>query len=1140
MILLRPVLIVVVVVGVASLTCATDAGANEPLRAADRAFNSNSIDEASRLYNQALADARAQGDAVAAAEILNDLSALEEVLNNIDKARSLRDSASTEKRAVAAASSTGRASLTPPSMGDLLINGGFEDGLMPPWGTGHYESRFGIWWNSQRASETNPARAYMKIDTDVRHSGERSLRITNFSKAESGVFTTTAQRVYGLEPDSVYRVSMYVKARDLSPSAVGFAIDAGWNMRLPKLPGGTYDWRLYTADINIGHNAYIDFRIIDEDTGTVWLDDIRIEKLKEGTGDPRQEAQAAFDRGSYGKALEIVEDLKRRNIDKLDVQVWAHRLAVEINAALGRYDKALDDFEWLRQNKASNLTIDIAVGDIYAARGEREKAIEQYSQAAERVRPRPGTQGDQGMLAIVAEKLAGVHVVVAREAKQQRNDVALVRSLEQADGAIAEAVFIFGHINNEHGKLTAWRTSAEIALLKGDAATAERLAAEALKSVGKLKDPILESSLRLIHGQALERKGQLQPALAEYDVAGVLLENGYDALGSLPAETVIAYVTQFRRVYHAYLALAYDLGQQDPAAVADLRKKSFQKAQWVSLSTAALSLAQMAARIASAGTALADQLRELQDLEMRQRTRERALSETAGLREELRDAAIVKQMEDLRREIEQLAERRAEVKRRLDREFPAYASLASPKPLSIADVQLLLRDGEALVPFLDMPEMELKPEETFIWVITKTNSRWVKSDLGTKGLRDGVAALRCGLDYDGSWGAPGSRCAELLKTTYSAADSRSGKLLPFDINRSYELYEALFGQIEDAIKDRHLLIVPSGALTQLPFQVLITEKPDHGLSGLEALRHVKWLIRSHALTILPSVSSLRALRQLAKDSHANHILIGFGDPLLDGPDPNYGASAKAARERQSCAQLAVQQVASLEGERRGVLPLKLRGGMADVVQIRLQVPLPETAEELCAVARDLRVSDDDIRLGARATETEIKRLSQAGSLSKYRMVHFATHGALAGQVSGDSEPGLLLTPPAQATETDDGYLSASEIAALKLDADWVILSACNTAAGRAEGAEALSGLARAFFYAGARALLVSHWSVYSDTTVKLITGAVGRIAADAKVGRAEATRQSMLALIDGGATYEVHPAYWAPFVVVGEGAARPR
>lgn len=92
------------------------------------------------------------------------------------------------------------------------------------------------------------------------------------------------------------------------------------------------------------------------------------------------------------------------------------------------------------------------------------------------------------------------------------------------------------------------------------------------------------------------------------------------------------------------------------------------------------------------------------------------------------------------------------------------------------------------------------------------------------------------------------------------------------------------------------------------------------------------------------------------------------------------------------------------------------------------------------------------------------------------------------------EAGLLLTPPQVGTEANDGYLSASEIAGLKLDADWVILSACNTAAAEAKGAEALSGLARAFFYAGARALLVSHCYVDSNATVALIKGCLHAVA----------------------------------------------
>jgi CHAT domain-containing protein len=180
-----------------------------------------------------------------------------------------------------------------------------------------------------------------------------------------------------------------------------------------------------------------------------------------------------------------------------------------------------------------------------------------------------------------------------------------------------------------------------------------------------------------------------------------------------------------------------------------------------------------------------------------------------------------------------------------------------------------------------------------------------------------------------------------------------------------------------------------------------------------------------------------------------------------------------------------------------------------VAKIRQQMPPPDTADVLCDVAQDLKADPDDIRLGAAATEREVKRLSESGELAQYRVLHFATHGAMAGEFDQDREPGLILTPPATASAEDDGYLSASEIAALKMDADWVVLSACNTAASGENSAEALSGMARAFIYAGTRALLVSHWAVYSDATVKLVTGAAAAMAADAKVGRAEAMRRAM-------------------------------
>ena len=534
----------------------------------------------------------------------------------------------------------------------------------------------------------------------------------------------------------------------------------------------------------------------------------------------------------------------------------------------------------------------------------------------------------------------------------------------------------------------------------------------------------------------------------------------------------------------------------------------------------------MAARSAKGSPQLAGLVRERQDLVGEWQIKDKLLVAAKGAVPANRKAETETALSG---RLAAIDKRLAEIDRRFACDFPDFAALASPAPVSLADVQAQLGADEALVLFLDIPAARRVPEESFIWVVTKSDVRWVRSGLGTAALGREVAALRCGLDEAAWVGEYAERCAKALGMGLPLL--RMPDPLPFDHARAHKLYMNLFGEVQNLIKGKHLLIVPSGPLTQLPFQVLVTEAPT--ATGI-----VAWLARSHAISILPAVSSLKALRRVARPSTAPRPMIGFGNPLLDGnpKDADDAAGAKLARAKQRCPDTDPQRATA--GARGSLARVATRGDLADLTHLKMQTPLPETADELCRVARGMKADTRDLRLGARATEREVRRLSASGELAKYRMVHFATHGVLAGELRGGDEPGLILTPPEKASVEDDGYLSASEIAGLKLDADWVVLSACNTAAGAARNADALSGLARAFIYAQARALLVSHWAVDSDATVRLITGTVGEIARDAKVGRAEALRRAMLALIDNGAQHEAHPSYWAPFVVVGEGAAR--
>jgi CHAT domain-containing protein/tetratricopeptide (TPR) repeat protein len=585
---------------------------------------------------------------------------------------------------------------------------------------------------------------------------------------------------------------------------------------------------------------------------------------------------------------------------------------------------------------------------------------------------------------------------------------------------------------------------------------------------------------------------------------------------------------------------AYELHRAESSPrKTDLEAEAFAAAQWVTGSRVATAISAMSARLAKRSDDLGALVRKLQDLAEQALSVDRAL--LAAVSQSSKDR-IAAQEATLRQQAAENTARLREVDSLLARHFPDYAALTFPTPIPISGAQELLSPEEALLVFVPVRDA------TYIWLLTKTRYQWIRSPIASKTLKERIATLRCGLDATAWYGESGAAaCASLSKIGLDSAP-KQGDALPFNTVVAAELYPLLLGPFQELIQGKHLLVAPSGPLTSLPFGVLLAERQPTIADGATDYRKLAWLGLRQPITVLPSVAALQALRQLPKQSAAKKRYLGVGNPLLEGrpDDPKHGAyfkkRAAEALDKQTCPKRLGARSTSAMLEPRARFATFFRSPQIDIEQVREWSPLPETADELCEIGGRLGVPESEILLGGRATEAVIKSLSETGQLADYAVLHFATHGALAGQAEGLVEPGLVLTPPPKGTRDpealvrDDGYLTASEIATLKLNADWVVLSACNTAGASGESAEALSGLARAFFYAGARALLVSNWEVDSDAAVKLTTRAFAELKANPMIGRAEAFRLSMRDLVEKGSVAETHPSIWAPFVVVGEGA----
>ncbi len=494
------------------------------------------------------------------------------------------------------------------------------------------------------------------------------------------------------------------------------------------------------------------------------------------------------------------------------------------------------------------------------------------------------------------------------------------------------------------------------------------------------------------------------------------------------------------------------------------------------------------------------------------------LDNLLSLPAEQRDDQLVR---GVNAEIAKLRAAATAAKLEIDRRFPAYANLTRPGSPPIPAIQAALRSDEAMLSFY------FGRRASFVWAIPKQGAvAFAVIPINADELSQKVGRLRKALEPD---------------------VARVEEIPAFDVGLAYDLYATLLAPVEKSWKDaKSLIVATNGALGELPLGLLPTEavklEPTTGQPLFAEYRNVSWLARRYAVTVVPSATALVTLRALPPGAAEREKLIGFGDPYFS-PEEAAEADAEPAAPLQIAA-ASVSDADAGANATRGA-PLRRRAAPqtegVDAAEIGMLPRLPDTREELTSMARALDVDPAKaLFLGRAANEENV----ETQDLSRYRIVAFATHGLVPGDLDGLTQPALALSAPEVAGVKGDGLLTVEKILALKLDADWVVLSACNTGAASGAGAEAASGLGSAFFYAGTRALLVTNWSVHSASARELTTDLFRRQGADPRLSRGEALRQSMMALHDGPGAVDAegrtiytyaHPLFWAPFTLIGDG-----
>jgi len=557
---------------------------------------------------------------------------------------------------------------------------------------------------------------------------------------------------------------------------------------------------------------------------------------------------------------------------------------------------------------------------------------------------------------------------------------------------------------------------------------------------------------------------------------------------------------RFALIAENYISMLFAEAKADKSLEKNLVSEAFLLADLARGSSVQKALSQSTARSSFKDSKLAELARSEQDLQ-------RKINSLNELLLNISQAGATASIQDkIRNDIVSLRSERNSVKKDLESKYPEYFDLVEPKPITIDKAAKILNANEVLITWY------FGERQSFIWAIHQSGlSNFSTLNVTKKDIAKDVNTLRKALD-------PGVGSVDEIPA--------------FDVVLSNKLYNQIIKPIEQSLTGKNLLIsVPHESLGQLPISVLLTEKiyqPPKGSSALKDYQNAPWLIRKIAISQLPSVNALASLRGVKTEKNNNQSFIAFADPYFSK------AQAIAATKK-----IEVTQAVNTRGK-----PLNLRSApktsKVSSAELALLPALPDTSIEVNEIAKVLNARPEDIFLNQHAS---VKKVLET-DFSKKSIVMFSTHGLVPGELNGLTQPALALSSPEVTGEKDsDGLLTMDKILELKLNADWVVLSACNTASSDSSS-EAVSGLGRAFFYAGARALLVSNWPVDTVSSRDLMVDLFKRQNNQEKIAKPEALKQAMLNIADKGAAriegtnvvsyFYSHPLFWAPFVIVGD------